>query len=358
MMIHKRLVLLAGLIICLVAGSSWAQDSNTVAPASTDRNAGTEKVAELGDRALALHVAEWIKGRPVKIQPGTNIYVLIFCTLSRADDFALTNLSSLEEKYRDKGLITVAISPESPDQIKQFVQINGAKIDFTVAADELPGRTANNYMHAFRQMQLPHAFVVGKDGTVLWQGHPLTDGMGEVVDEIASGQYDLKQTKQQVLSRGLMDQYIIFARMGDARSRKAGRMVLANRKNDAAGLLDLAFKIVTDPEIDSTNRDAALATTALNRSEQLTTTNATDIAVTRAMLLFQTGDQEAGLLQAKDALEFAKSQNAKDEVQACIRAMELRIAMAKTNQVAAVTGTNQVKAAASTNQTGTLADKP
>ena len=45
-------------------------------------------------------------------------------------------------------------------------------------------------------MVLPRAYVVGKDGKVLWMGHPLTGGMGGVVDEIASGRYNLEQTQR------------------------------------------------------------------------------------------------------------------------------------------------------------------
>ena len=46
----------------------------------------------------------------MQIKAGTNIYVLVFCTLSRVNDFALTNLSDLQKKYQDKGVVVVAIS--------------------------------------------------------------------------------------------------------------------------------------------------------------------------------------------------------------------------------------------------------
>jgi hypothetical protein len=102
-------------------------------------------------------------------------------------------------------------------------------------------------------------------------------------------------------------------------------------------LLDLATKIATDPAIDNDKRDVAVATAALDRVARLSTTNATDIAVDRAILLFQSGRQEEGLAQARKALESAQSKDAKDEVQVCLHAMEVRMAMAKTNQVSAPT---------------------
>jgi hypothetical protein len=367
-MILKHAALFIGLIICLATVSGLAQPSNavdsTVVASNAVDQAGAapaprpERVAQLGDPALPLHIVEWIKGRPVKVQPGTNIYVLVFCTLTRANEFALTNLSRLQEDYRDKGVVVVAISGESPEQLKQFVLLNGSQVGFTVAADELPGRTAQYYMHAFRQMQVPHAFVVGKDGNVLWHGHPLTDGMGEVVDRIASGRFDLEQEQNLVVAREQMDQYLMFARMNDSRSRRVGKMILTARGHDAPGLIDLAFKIATDNGIDDDKRDVELANYALDRAARLTNTNAADVAVTRSILLFQSGNQEAGLKRARETLASAQDPDEKKELEAAIRAMELRVAMEKTNHVAAATGTNQVAGPPGTNQMKSSMAKP
>ena len=311
-MFNKKVVMLAGLLACLMPVASFA--------------------ATLGDSALPLTVQEWIKGKPVDVKPGTNICVLVFCTLSRANDFALTNLTDLQKMYQDKGVVVVAISDDPPDQLKEFVQIKGAKIGFTVAADNMR-QTTTSYQQVFQQAMLPRAFVVGKDGKVLWQGHPLRDGLGEVVDQITSGRYNLEQGQKTVTATAQMDQYLAMARQDDTNSMKAGRMLLAIRSNDAAALCDLAFKIATDSFI--AKRDVALATAALDRAQQLTTTNATDIAVDRAILLFQTGKEAAGLVQAKKALAIAQNQADKDEAQVCIHAMEVRLAAAKTNQIAA-----------------------
>jgi hypothetical protein len=314
-MINKNIVLLAGLMACLAPASSFA--------------------ATLGDRALPLTVQEWIKGKPVDVKPGTNIYVLVFCTLSHANDFALTNLTALQKIYRDKGVVVVAISDEPAEPLKEFVQIKGAKIGYTVAADDTR-RTTESYQKTFNQPMLPRAFVVGKDGNVLWQGHPLTGGLGEVVDEITAGRYNQEQTQKSIIARDEMDQYLALARSDDAKSAKLGQMLLAVRSNDAAALCDLASQIATDPLIPK--RDVALANAALDRAEQLGATNTTDIAVDRAILLFQTGKEEEGLARARQALASAHSQAEKAEAQVCIHAMEVRLAAAKTNQITAPAG--------------------
>ena len=329
-MLNKHAVLLVGLMACLAPVSSFAD--------------------KLGDPAPPLTVMEWIKGKPVDVKAGTNIYVLVFCTLSRVNEFALTNLSNLQKIYQDKGVVVVAISDEPAEQLKAFVQLKEAKIEFAVADDDA-SRTMINYQQAFEQVALPRAYVVGKDGKVLWHGHPLLDGLGDVVDEITSGRYNLKQTQKRIVAAEMMEKYLALARQDDTNSVKAGRMLLTIRTNDAAGLCNLASQIATDPFIEK--RDVALASEALDRAEQLATTNTTDIAVTRAILLFQTGKEEEGLARARQALASAQSQEAKDEVQVCIHAMEVRLAAAKTNQITAPAGT-----AAKTNQITAPAGKP
>jgi hypothetical protein len=323
-----------GLMTGFAAVSGYAQMSNEVANPSLVKPATAPKLGKLGDPAPALTVQEWIKGKPVKIKPGTNFYAIVFCTLSRANEMALTNLSSLQQMYQDKGLITVAISDDPPDQLRDFVQSRGDEINFTVAADDLAGKTANNYERVFGRHMQVLAYVVGKDGTVLWFGHPLREGMGEVVDEIATGRYDMKETKKSMLSNQLMDAYLAMARQNDPRAPKVGLVMLRFHTNDAPALCDLAFKIATDPYI--ADRDQALAGRALDRAEQISTTNTADIAVDRSILLFQAGKHEEALALAKAALAIAKTDEDKGDVNACIRAMEARLAAEKTNQVSAV----------------------
>ena len=308
-MFNKHAVLLVGLMACLAPVSSFAD--------------------KLGDPAPSLTVMEWIKGKPVDFKAGTNIYVLVFCTLSRANEFAITNLNNLQKMFQNKGVVVVAISDEPAEPLKDFVQLKGAEIEYTVAADNIRATTAS-YQRAFKQMMLPRAYVVGKDGKVLWQGHPLRQGLGEVVDEIVSGRYNLEQAQKNILARDQLEQYLVMARQGDPQVGQAGRILLTLRTNDASGLCELGAKIATDPFI--ANRDVALASAAFDRAEQVATTNITDIAVNRAILLFQTGKQAEGLAKARQALASAQGAEAKDQAQICVNAMEARLAADKASQ--------------------------
>src|ERR1035441_9993751 len=103
-MIHKHAVSFVVLMTFLAWGSGCAQPSNVVAKPDIGGQPRQEKIGRIGDPAPPLTVQEWVRGKPVKIQKGTNIYVIVFCTLSRANEMALTNLNSLQKLYQDKGL--------------------------------------------------------------------------------------------------------------------------------------------------------------------------------------------------------------------------------------------------------------
>ncbi len=94
--------------------------------------------------------------------------------------------------------------------------------------------------------------------------------------------------------------------------------------NDATALCGLALGIVTDHTLKKP--DLALATEALERAEQLASTNSARVAVARAVFWFETGRREDGLAHAKEALATAQSAEAKASVEACIGTLETRLA--------------------------------
>jgi hypothetical protein len=326
-MIPKCSVLLAGLLLALVCPRSFAQ-----------------KAAQLGDAAPPLTVGEWVKGKPVRLQPGTNFYAVVFCTLSRANELALTNLSGLQKKYQDRGLIVVVISDDPPTVLRDAVQARGAEMNFTIADDDIR-KTTSTYQFTFHQWMSPRAYVVDAAGKVLWYGHPMSDDLEGVVADVAAGRYNLDRTRKSVMNAEQMEGYLQLARHDDPKVSQAGRILLTVRTNDSAALCDLAFRIATDPLIEK--RDFVTANLALDRAEQVATTNGTDIAVTRAIVLFRSGHPEAGLACAKQALATVRSAVEKGEVTTCIRDMEALIAAGKTNSVSAsdpAAGTNSAPA--------------
>ena len=283
---------------------------------------------QIGDPAAPLTVKEWIKGKPVEVKAGTNIYVVeIFATWSLPSRACITNLNAIHKRYQDKGVVVVGISDEPVETIKQFIQGDGAKIEYAIAADN-QRRTVLSYMMPFRLRGVPCVFVVGKDGHVLWYGHP-SGGVDKVLDAVLAGSYELPRAMKNSAAQIQMKQYLGLARHRDPRTGDAGRVLLAARTNDVALLCDLAFQIATARKL--VNRDVALATEALNQAEKLSSTNTTRVASTRAVLLFETDKKEAGLALARQAVAAAQGAQDKTNAAMLLRRMESRIKSATTN---------------------------
>jgi peroxiredoxin len=305
---------------------------------------------QLGEPAAPLVVKEWLKGPPVEVKAGTNIVVVeIFNSSSLASRASITNLNEVQKRFKGQGVVVVGVSDEPADKLKEFVEHEGAKIEYAIAADD-QRQTSRKYMMPARQVGIPYAFVVGKDGRLLWHGHPL-HGLDQALDQIIAGRYNVEQAAKADLARTQMGQYLALARKGDPRARMAGRRLLEVRTNDVAQLCDVAFQIATDPQI--AKRDVALASTALDQAEKLAPTNSTRVAVTRAVLLFESSKQEEGLARARQAVASARDQKEKANAQACLRTMEARFEAAKTNQTVATS-----PGAAKTNPTNQPAAKP
>ena len=284
----------------------------------------------IGEPAAALVVQEWIKGKPVEIKPGTNIFVVeVFTSSSTASRASITTLNELQRQFRDQGVMVVGISDEPAERLKGFLAEAGAAIEYGVAADN--GRkTTLSYMMPVGKRGVPYSFVVGRDGKLQWHGHP-QQGLAEALEQIASGRYNTEQAVKAELAWKQMGEYINHARRRDPRAEAAGRVFLSNWTNDLARLCDLAYEIATEPKL--ARRDFVLANEALDRAAQLAPTNSARVAVTRAMVIFEGGKKEEGQARAREAVASAADPKEKAYVEAILRKMEARLAAASTNAV-------------------------
>lgn len=259
---------------------------------------------KLGDPAAPLTVKEWIKGQPVDFKGGTNIYVLEFwAALSPACRSVIPELNGLQNKFKDKGVVLVGIADDPPDKVKEF--LTGVKVDYTVAVDD-HRKTARSYMVAYGQNGIPHAFIIGKDGKVIWHGHPL-HGLDKALSDIIAGHYDLPRAIKLDAVRAELDDYRMLADKGDVKAVELGRKLLAERTNNAVELCDFAYRIVTD--VANTNRNFTLAEDALDQAEKLATGKTALVVFTRGMLTFEQGKKEDGIALAKQAINLTTNAN-------------------------------------------------
>lgn len=84
----------------------------------------------------------------------------------------MPHLNDLNSRFAPRGLKIVAVSNETGDEIAAFIRQE--RVTYPVA------RAARAFAD-YGVRGIPHAFIVGRDGKVLWRGHPgsISDGMVE-----------------------------------------------------------------------------------------------------------------------------------------------------------------------------------
>jgi thiol-disulfide isomerase/thioredoxin len=79
---------------------------------------------------------------------------------------SIPHLNELNKKYKDKGLVIVGISNESSATIEKFTKSN--PINYYVGLDP-----KSVYSQKLGVDGIPHAFLLDKTGTIVWDGHPM-----------------------------------------------------------------------------------------------------------------------------------------------------------------------------------------
>ena len=284
-------------------------------------------ISTLGDPAPPLVVVtNWIKGPPLDVTTGTNIYVVeLWATWNHDHDAVIAKLNELQKTFKDQGVKVVGISEEPADNLKAYVARQQPPIEYAIAADD-KRKTSLSYMLAYGQREIPHAFVIGQGGKMLWHGHPLF-GLDQVVADILAGRYRLDLAIKMDTLREQVEQYRAITRKGDPRARQIGRKLIAARTNSVVLLCEFAMLVATDDRCP--NRDFALATEALDQAGKLAPTNTLRLNMTRAILLFESGQPEGGIALAKQTLASTTNSLERASAEPYLRTMEKRFASRK-----------------------------
>jgi len=144
---------------------------------------------KLGDAAYPLTALTWIKGAPTTLAAGKVYVVEFWATWCPPCRQSIPHLTQLQKKYKDRGVVVIGVSNEEPAKVTPFVETMGTQMDYHVAVDTA-GAVVAGYMSAFKQGGIPTAFIVDKQGRVVWHGHPMGK-LDEVLEEVLAGTFAL-----------------------------------------------------------------------------------------------------------------------------------------------------------------------
>jgi thiol-disulfide isomerase/thioredoxin len=152
----------------------------------------------VGDKAPALKVKGFVKGKPVtKLDKGKVYVVEFWATWCGPCRTTIPHLTELQKKHKDVTFIGVSAFERDQKAVQPFVKEMGDKMDYRVALDSVPagkkggdGAMAKNWMIAAGQNGIPTAFIVDGEGRIAWIGHPTQ--MEAPLEKIVAGKWDLK----------------------------------------------------------------------------------------------------------------------------------------------------------------------
>ena len=124
----------------------------------------------VGEAPPAIKIDEWLSAKPDSA--GKPILLEFWATWCPPCRKSIPHLNEIYEKYKDKNLVIIGVSDEDPAAVKTFQK--GTPMNY-------PNGISKDLVQQYGVTGIPHAFLIGKDGKLLWRGHPmqLTDAILE-----------------------------------------------------------------------------------------------------------------------------------------------------------------------------------
>lgn len=120
---------------------------------------------------------EWLNSEPLTMEAlkGKIVVLEFWATWCPPCRTSIPHLAKLYEEYKEKNVVLISFSNEPMNTVQPFAKQNGMV---------WPMVTASNLGASYEVRGIPHAIIVGKDGNLAWQGHPM-QGLDEELKKLA-----------------------------------------------------------------------------------------------------------------------------------------------------------------------------
>ena len=152
-----------GAYAALTQAGAVADGPTVTSSAATAAPADAESSTRVNVKALASNLEflgdkPTLTGRPLLIE-----FWATWCPPCRA---SIAHLNDLNKKYHERGLEIVGISGEDKTVVERFKA--RTLMNYSVALDKDQALATE-----FQVETIPHAWLLDKDGRVIWTGHPM-----------------------------------------------------------------------------------------------------------------------------------------------------------------------------------------
>ncbi|HUR46102.1 MAG TPA: TlpA disulfide reductase family protein, partial [Candidatus Saccharimonadales bacterium] len=285
---------------------------------------------QIGDPAPPLAVAKWAKGGPINLSEGKgkNVYVVEFWATWCAPCLkSIPHLSELQRKYKDKNLVIVGVTDETIQKVKPFIDKMGAQMDYAVALDK-DEQTYNAYMKPFDVDGVPEAFIVDREGRLVWHGEHMEE-LDKALEQVLAGTYDVEgaRIKAQVLK--LEEEYftLVSAEVQSPRADELGKQISESLVKAPRALNDFAWQILTDKDIRQ--RDLSLALRSAKKAYEVSQGKTAAITETYARALFETDSLQDAVKFQQEAVEGAQKPEEKADFEKTLAKYKTKLAERK-----------------------------
>jgi len=138
----------------------------------------------VGQQAPEISAQSWLNTQPLTLAGlrGQVTVVEFWATWCGPCRTSIPHLNELHQRFSPQGVTIIGLTNEDPRQ----VDVEGFARELDM---QYPVAMGSQSINDYGVTGIPHAFVVNREGIVVWRGHPMA-GLDQVIEEVLAGTFN------------------------------------------------------------------------------------------------------------------------------------------------------------------------